>query len=210
MSFSTYLNESLTEKMRINSSGYLLVGTTSVPSGGTDSQAVFKGNNSLGVQGASTTNTGDIRFYNPSGAKYWQISSNQTDWYFADADFSHYAYLGQNMTAWAFGSDRRLKENIEDISYGLDAVKAMQPRSFTFKSTGVETIGFIAQELAEVIPEAVLGEEIEYLESDSPQEKAGKSMGVSKETLIPVLVKAIQEQQTIIESLTARITALES
>jgi hypothetical protein len=162
------------------------------------------------VQGASATNTGEIRFYNSSGGKYWQIASNQTDWYFADADFTHYAVLSQNMTAWAFGSDRRLKEKIVDISYGLDSVMAMQPRAFTFTSSGVETIGFVAQELAEVIPEAVTGTAVEYSDADTPQEKASKSLGVSKDTLIPVLVKAIQEQQATITALEARITQLEN
>ena len=113
------------------------------------------------------------------------------------------------MTAWAFGSDRRLKENIVDVPYGLNAVMAMQPRAFKFKSSGVETIGFVAQELQEIVPEAVTGTETEYSDDDTPQEKANKSLGVSQDTLIPVLVKAIQEQQAIIEALTARLEALE-
>jgi hypothetical protein len=196
--------------MTLNSSGRLVVGTTTVPSGGTNRKAVFKGNDSLGLQGGTGTSTGDIGFYNPSGSEYWSIASNQTNWYIADADFTHYAVLGQNMGSWAFGSDRRLKENIVDISYGLDSVMAMQPRAFTFTSSGVETIGFVAQELAEVIPEAVTGTAVEYSDADTPQEKASKSLGVSKDTLIPVLVKAIQEQQETITALTARIEQLEN
>ena len=205
-----FLNTAGGQTAAIDSSGNFLVGTTAVPSGGTNSRAVFKGNNSLGVQGATAINTGDIGFYNLSGAKYWSIASNQTDWYFADANFSNYALLNQNMTAWVFGSDRRLKEDIVDVPYGLDAVMAIQPRAFTFKSSGVKTIGFIAQELREVVPEAVTGTEVEYLDSDTAREKAEKSLGVGKDTLIPVLVKAIQEQQATIEALTQRIETLEN
>jgi hypothetical protein len=202
-----YQNNSL---VTITGAGKLLVGTTTVPSGGTNRKAVFKGNDSLGLQGGTGTSTGDIGFYNPSGSEYWSIASNQTNWYIADADFTHYAVLGQNMGSWAFGSDRRLKENIVDISYGLDSVMAMQPRAFTFTSSGVETIGFVAQELAEVIPEAVTGTAVEYSDADTPQEKASKSLGVSKDTLIPVLVKAIQELKEELNAATARITEMEN
>ena len=202
--FAIATGASTGDVLHIKNNGNVGIGTT------TDIGYTFSVKGTMALLGPSGNSTSSIDFKNPSNTKYWGIAADQNNWYVTDADFSHYAYLSQNFTAWTFGSDRRLKENIEDISYGLEAVKAMQPRSFRFKSTGVETIGFIAQELAEVIPEAVSGEEIEYLESDSPQEKAGKSMGVSKETLIPVLVKAIQEQQTLIESLTTRLETLEN
>jgi len=193
------------EAMRIDSSGNLLVGTTTAAP---NSTTTIKG--ALGLVGTSVASTSNLFFNNSSNVKYWGIATDQNFFYITDADFTHYAYVGQSMTSWGFASDRRLKENIVDVPYGLDAVMAIQPRAFKFKSSGVETIGFVAQELQAVVPEAVTGTEVEYLDSDTPQEKANKSLGVSKDTLIPVLVKAIQEQQATIEALTQRIETLEN
>ena len=195
------------ERARIDSSGNLLVGTTS---GIGVARLVVKGTGptAIAVQGGiADTNCGDITFNNSGGTQYWSISSNQNNFYIADADFSNYAYVAQNFTAWLFGSDRRIKTDIADIEYGLDAVMAMKPRKYKMLASGLPSIGFIAQELQTVIPEAVEGEEIEYLDTDTPKEKAAKTMGVSKDTLIPVLVKAIQEQQALIVSLKARLDA---
>ena len=66
-------------------------------------------------------------------------------------------------------------------------------------------IGFVAQELREVIPEAVTGEEIEFAENDTQVERASKSLGVSKDALIPVLVKAIQELKAEVDSLKSQL-----
>ena len=212
MTFWTSSSGSSAERMRIDSSGNLLVGTTTVAP---NSTTTIKG--SLGLVGPSGVSTSSITFNNPSNVKYWGIATDQSNFYITDADFTHYCFVGQSMTSWTFGSDRRLKENIVDVPYGLNAVMAMQPRAFKFKSSGVETIGFVAQELQEVVPEAVSGTEVEYSDTDTPQEKANKSLGVSQDTLIPVLVKAMQEQQATIESqasaitdLTTRLTALEN
>jgi hypothetical protein len=103
-------------------------------------------------------------------------------------------------------SDQRLKENVRDIDTGLDAIMALQPRRFDWKDGKGQdkknVAGFIAQEFENVFPECVgtskAGEDgIEY-------------KNINHETLIPTLVKAIQEQQALITQLTARITALES
>jgi|LakMenEpi03Aug12_release.lakeMendotaPanAssembly.Ray.scaffolds.fasta_scaffold112825_2 hypothetical protein len=148
---------------------------------------------SLKMQGLTGQACGGFDYRNPAGNVFWQNPVDETNWYLADADFSAYVYLGQNFTGWTFASDRRLKDNIADVQYGLNAVMQMQPRSFTMKSSGKQTIGFIAQELHDVVPEAVSGQEIEFSDTDTNTERAQKTMGVSKELLIPVLVKAIQE-----------------
>jgi hypothetical protein len=80
---------------------------------------------------------------------------------------------------WTNASDRAYKDNIEDLAYGLDAVLALQPRSYTIKDTNIVRLGFIAQEMELVLPELVSGEE-------------GKK-GISYGNLTSVLVKAIQE-----------------
>jgi len=207
--FQTRTASALTEKMRLDSSGNLLVGTTSVGNG--DALVTFRKNTSLAVRGTTTDAAGNIAFVrSDTNVSAFLIAGTGATWYFANADFSYYGYLNQTMTAWNFASDRRIKTDISDIEYGLDAVMAMKPRKYKMISSGETNIGFVAQELQTVIPEAVTGEEIEYFDTDTPQEKAEKTMGVSKETLIPVLVKAIQEQQAIITTLTDRITALEA
>ncbi|GEM_PF-1710725 len=89
------------------------------------------------------------------------------------------------------GSDIALKENIEDLGYGLDEVMNIQAREFNMKESGEKDIGFIAQELEDIIPELVSGEE--------------GSKGISYSKLTAVLVNALQEQQKRIEVLESQI-----
>ena len=178
---------SLTERMRIRSSTATEISIIGAPS--------------------IATNTGSIDFRTSGQARAWNIATDTINFYIADADFSNYAYLAQNPTSWQFASDARLKENIADLDYGIEAIKQIKAKRFNFIGDSVSTIGFVAQELKEVIPEAVSGEEIPYGEDDTPQEKAQKSLGIGKETLIPVLVNALQEAIAKIESLEARLTA---
>tara|TARA_R110002167_G_scaffold55410_1_gene157463 strand:- start:282 stop:821 length:540 start_codon:yes stop_codon:yes gene_type:complete len=96
-------------------------------------------------------------------------------------------------------SDARKKENIKDTSIkGIDTVKAMKVRDFDWKKSKQTVVGgFVAQELKEVFEPAVIG-------SENKKDADGNDvfMGVSRERLVPVLVKAIQE-------LTAKVEALE-
>jgi len=95
-------------------------------------------------------------------------------------------------------SDRRLKKNIKNTKVkGLETVNAMKVRDFQLKKNNLPKTGFIAQELETVYPAAV--------SKPSPDAKMmGGMMGVSKETLIPVLVKAIQELSAEVEALKAK------
>ncbi len=98
---------------------------------------------------------------------------------------------GAHVTAagvWTDASDQALKENVVDLSYGLDDVLELQPRSFNYIIDGSESIGFVAQEVEEVIPEVVSGTD-------------GRK-GVAYGQLTAVLVNAVQE-------LEARVVALE-
>ena len=99
-------------------------------------------------------------------------------------------------------SDRRLKQDIVDTAVnGITSVNAMKVRDFAYKTNPTVTVeaGFIAQELQEVFSPSV-----SYSESDSD-----RILSVSRERLVPVLVKAIQEQNALIVALTARVTTLE-
>ena len=98
-------------------------------------------------------------------------------------------------------SDEKYKENIKDISYGLDIVKSLQPREFTWKDTKEEGIGFIAQEVKPLINEVI----------NEPHENGAheSSYTMNYDALTAVLTKAIQEQQVIIDDLKSRIEKLE-
>ena len=182
MSFSTMLNESLTEHMRIMSNGAIGMGFTSQISGGTLS--VFSSGDGGVVIGSSGGSNAFRKIYhNPANGILYFVSSGNAP------------YLS-NAGSWVSASDIAIKKDIEDIDYGLETVKSLQPRRYKMKDTEEKQVGFVAQEIEQIVPEVVSGED-------------GKK-GVSYGQITPLLVKAIQEQQTIIESLEARITALES
>ena len=115
--------------------------------------------------------------------------------------------------ALADTSDVRLKKDIVDTSIdGLDSVNAMKVRDFKWKKNDISvTAGFIANELKEVCPHVVSGEadamesyEAEYDEDGEITKEAGeriKAMTVSRDLLVPVLVKAIQELSAKVEAL---------
>ena len=97
-------------------------------------------------------------------------------------------------------SDARLKQDIADIHYGLPAILKMHPVQYKWKqSEDKDTkLGFLAQELREVVPEIVVGDERK------------ETLAVNYTEIIPLLVKAIQEQQQQIDQLKKRIMALEN
>ena len=89
-------------------------------------------------------------------------------------------------------SDRRLKQEIKSTKYGLDEVMKLEPVDYVLKSNGLEQIGFIAQDVKPLIPEVVTGKEGDL--------KKGETLGITYTSLIPVLTKAIQEQQNSINN----------
>ena len=181
------------EKARIDSSGNLLVGTTSTA--GT-------------VVGARMFPTGLIQ-----GTRSESTNANtQYDLYSTGAAAYRF-YVGMGGTVYATSttisaiSDIRFKENVRDLDAGLAEVMALKPRKFDWKEGKGADIknarGFIAQEFETVFPDLI----DEWKDPAPEGEEPYKSV---RQDLIPVLVKAIQEQQAIITQLTARITALES
>ena len=113
-----------------------------------------------------------------------------------------------------YGSDRRHKTNIVDNPYGLDAILQLQPRKFNrINSSGEieenqgDILGFIAQEVIEVIPEAVNY----YPDEDIPNENGFcRAYALSDSYIVSTLVNAVKEQNEIIEALKSRIEVLES
>ena len=140
-------------------------------------------NNNAGLAIGYGTGTNEYRrLYHHSSGLYFESSTNQ-------------AYLNA-AGVWVDASDITYKKEIEDIDYGIETVKKLKPRKYKMKSDDTEQIGFVAQELVEQVPEIV-------------SEKDG-ILGVAYGQLTAVLTKAIQEQQELIKTLEARITALES
>ena len=179
------------ERARIDSSGNLLVGTTSAAF---SSSPGFKINTTGVVGSVAATASGDAyNYYNTTAGAYrFYVSSGGT--------------INATSTTITAISDIRFKENIRDLDDGLDVVLALKPRKFDWKEgKGVDiknARGFIAQEF-----EAVLPDMIETWKDPAPEgEEPYKAINAN---LIPTLVKAIQEQQAIIQTLTDRITALE-
>jgi len=129
-------------------------------------------------------------------------------------------------------SDIRLKDNIKSLPYGLAEILQINPIGFKYKadSTSTKRVGFSAQEIQGIIPEAVYNtgnivpddSKEEQILSPEEKDKTGKVIkeAVKKKgimdrlameyvAIIPVLVNAVKEQQAQIEALEARISKLE-
>ena len=130
--------------------------------------------------------------------------------YFASANDGLYYWNGNNQAyltsagVWEDASDERLKKDIVDIPYGLDVVKSLKPRKYKMKADDLEQIGFIAQEVKDIIPEVTTFTTVEHTDKEN-----GDQYGLSYGHLTAVLTKAIQEQQVIIDDLKSRIETLE-
>ena len=99
-------------------------------------------------------------------------------------------------------SDIKLKENIVDTTPKLEDVKRIRIRNFNFKGDPYKQIGVVAQEFEEVFPGLVEDKEV-------PDEE-GTTKTVKYSVLVPILVKAMQEQQVIIDDLKSRLETLEN
>jgi hypothetical protein len=106
-------------------------------------------------------------------------------------------YVGGRVSAAGYTtrSDYNLKDEIKNINYGLNEIMQITPVSYTYKSNSEHQLGFIAQDIGVIIPESVHFDEL---------------MGVDYQSIIPILTKAIQEQQALIKALEQRIINLEN
>ena len=99
-------------------------------------------------------------------------------------------------------SSIRYKENVQDLPNSLEKIKALRPVTFDEKSTGDSCTGLIAEEVIEQIPDLVHLLDVEGYDTPQPN-------SVDYAKLSVYLLKAIQEQQTVIEDLKSRIETLE-
>jgi hypothetical protein len=177
-----------TERARINSSGNFLVGTSST----------FDV-----TSGATTQLSGQCAVYNNG-------SPNTLMSFYNSSQSARVGFIGSsgNSTQYNSGSDYRLKDNVTNMSGALSKISALRPVTFTWKvspEVGVVS-GFIAHELDEVVPESVSGEK-DAMCSDGVTPDY-QMVDLSK--LVPLLTAAIQEQQAMIQELTAKVAALEA
>ena len=172
--------------MRINKSGMMSIGDTTGYAGGHDALSRLQltgGGSVLGIRHSQVTDASHrvVAVFTDNGGTYrGRITINNSATLFTSA------------------SDYRLKENVETLPNGLDRLKQLKPVKFKWKEHDYTSEGFIAHEVQEIYPEAVVGEK---------DDKVMQSMDYGKIT--PLLVKAIQDHQTIIDDLKARIETLE-
>jgi hypothetical protein len=204
---------SVTEAMRIDSSGNVLVGTTASLSGATGNSE-FKGSVTGGGAGVlsaynSATSGADgsppLTIYKgmtttTSSARFIQFYANVNA-----TPMGGIVGNGASNVQFAALSDARDKTNIQPINGSLDKVLALKPSSFDWIADNSHVnAGFIAQEVQTVFPEFV----VDNMANEGQPQRFGLTGGMTG-GIIPHLVKAIQEQQTIINDLKARIETLE-
>jgi hypothetical protein len=187
------------ERMRINSSGNVLIGRTDDDTPLSSNLVVQGSGNVFSAMTSSTSGATVAAFRTGS----YDGASNVMNFYNAGNGVMGRitATNGNSGTAVTYTatSDYRLKENITPIENGLERLNNLNPVKFDWKDTGVSSEGFIAHEAQEVFPDAVTGEK-----------DGEKLQGMDYGRITPLLVKAIQEQQEQIEQLKSEIEALKS
>jgi hypothetical protein len=114
-------------------------------------------------------------------------------------------------------SDLRMKKNVQDLNLGLSTIMQLRPVSYEWKDgTGGDNIGFIAQEVEKIVPQAVVHDYISptQIAAAKANHKATPEItdpyGMKYSELIPVLTKAIQQQQQMIDELKQEVEKLKN
>jgi hypothetical protein len=197
-----------TERMRLTSAGALLVGTTS-PSRAAQivSQTTSTTTYCVGGYTSSTSYTGNV--FDSFVGNTTSLTS-QTLYSGANGNGACFQVLGNGNVTNSNGSygtisDIKNKENIVDATPKLDKINQLKVRNFNFIGNDLKQIGFIAQEFEQVFPSIV--EEIADRTHDGELlETTTKSIKMS--VLVPILVKAIQELKTELDSVKAELQTL--
>jgi hypothetical protein len=186
-----YSGGAFNERMRITSGGNVLIGTTT--------DAGYK----LQISGGAYVPTaGDgYRFAGPFAGQVFSINSssisNKIFFYNSAAATLDIASIDGFSGAYTALSDSTKKKDFEPSTLGLNAVLDLKPTLYRMKSedsNAPKRLGFLAQEVKNVVPQA-------YVESD-------RMIGLDYSAMIPVLTKAIQELNSQLEALKAEVEAL--
>ncbi len=186
-------------------------------------------NDGMGVLGVATTSSAGYGIGVMGTGNWYGIAAvgkpGGTAAFFADANGATYAMnvsgtltLNGNFTGSGintYTSDRKLKRDIAPINSALAMIGQMKPSAYTFRNGEFGSMylpegkhyGLIAQELQELLPELVVKQN--YMPADK-KEKGFDYLAVNYNELIPILIKAMQEQQTEMELLKQKITELET
>ena len=183
------------ERMRIEAGGKIMMNTTGLLSNHSSGRLQIDGGSQHGLSVITGAPSGTFSAIscgrNTSGAAVEFHYQNSTNVGKIDIDSTSTTYLTT--------SDRRLKTDIQPIEHATDMLMAMNPVTHRWKADpdADAVVGFIAQEMQEIVPEAVSGE---------PEGEEMMSMDYGRIT--PVLVAALQDAHRKIEELSAEIQAL--
>jgi len=173
------------ERMRIDSSGNVLVGTTSTtPNPGV---AIQKDGNVTCGNSAGSSGFEFVTFRR-SATQIGSINQN-----------------GTTAVQYLTSSDYRLKENITPMTGALNKVTQLKPVTYKWKTDGSDGQGFIAHELQAVVPDAVSGEKDAVDAEGNPIHQ-----GIDTSFLVATLTAAIQELNAKVEAQAAEIAALKA
>ncbi len=182
---------SASERMRIDSSGKLLVGTTA-----SNSTGLIQGRHNTGASNAVITT--------------WNEASSGTRIHMQFLDSSSGGDRGSittngSATAYNTSSDYRLKTDAQPMTGATARLKALNPVNFEWIADGTRVDGFLAHEAQAVVPASVTGTKDEVDDEGNPV-----MQGIDQAKLVPLLTAALQEAIAKIEVLETKVAALEA
>ena len=201
--FGTNYNAAETD-LYINSSGNVGIGETSPISklhvqDATNISMAATGAGQMSVEGSGYTfgvalNGSGAFLYHNSSSRFLSLGTNETEQCRLTTGGAW--HVVNDVVAFSTTpSDKKLKTNVKNIKYGLDTVMKLKPKQYDWKKDNRKDIGFIAQEVEEVIPEIV--KDNEWFDD--------KIKTMDYEKLTAVLIKAVQEQQEQINELKEKL-----
>ena len=172
------------EAMRIDSSGKLLVNTTSTIGSGRLQVLAVSTNAAIDTQ-VAVDGSPVQNFRNSAGSQ------------------QGYVIVNTSGTVYSTTSDYRLKNTVAPMTGALAKVALLKPVTYKWNVDGSDSQGFIAHELQAVVPECVTGEKDAVDENGNP-----KYQGIDTSFLVATLTAAIQELSTQVTELKAEVQAL--